>query len=195
MFRHDLGVHVSNEHVQSPFTFLWEDGRVESCLLAINDCHPPRIGYDRPSTQKRREKVIGQNKLLTIWRLVKISRSLSADIWTYVWLAGTLESRALWGRWEETEATDRKVAPTLPNKCGTDTRPLRVNTWPKRRYLKQNELRMKPDKKIDPIWCCIRVNWDLMQLGEKAAISSGVPSRKTMLTISLPMCLFLSNWK
>ena len=39
----------------------------------------------------------------------------------------------------------------------------------------------------------LRVNCDLMQLGEKLAISSAVPSRKTMLTISLPMCRFLSN--
>ena len=40
----------------------------------------------------------------------------------------------------------------------------------------------------------LRVNCDLMELGENDVISSTVPSRKTMLTMSLPICRFLSNW-
>ena len=47
MFRHDLGVHVSNEHVQGSFAFLREDGRVESCLLAVNDCPTGSIEYNQ----------------------------------------------------------------------------------------------------------------------------------------------------
>ena len=53
MFRHDLGVHVSNEHVQGSFTFLGEDGRVESCLLAINDCVPPQGSDMIPSAEQK----------------------------------------------------------------------------------------------------------------------------------------------
>lgn len=36
MIRHDVGVHVPDEHVKGPFPLLGEDGRVEGRLLTID---------------------------------------------------------------------------------------------------------------------------------------------------------------